>query len=94
MADGAILPLTPAQYAVLETLMLARGAIVSREALCQVALHRGVNQRKRGGVNQDRSVDQVVFLLRKLLPLDRDGLPLIRAVRIAGYWMPAAGEAV
>lgn len=87
--DGAILPLTAAQYTVLETLALARGAIVSRETLCRIALHRNIHERKRRGKDFDRSIDQLVYFLRQKLPPDDAGQPLIRAVRIAGYWMPA-----
>ncbi len=80
------LPLTYAEYLLLETLALANGKPVQRDVLSLTALHRTLNRDKLG---LDRSVDQLVFNLRKKLPADRYGQPLIRSARGQGYWMAA-----
>ena len=79
-ADGRRVNLTSAEYIVLETLVRADGAPVSRDRLSEAALRR----RWRA---EDRSVDQLVFNLRQKLPADEDGSRLIQSIRGAGYWM-------
>jgi len=81
--DGRRLALTSAEFATLEMLARAAGAIVSRDALSEAALRRPWRA-------EDRSVDQLVFNLRQKLPPDEDGSMLIQSVRGVGYWLRAA----
>ena len=85
-ADGQRLALTSAEFALLETLASAAGSAVSRDKLCQAALDRPWRA-------EDRSVDQLVFSLRRKLPVDQDGTVLIQSVRGAGYWLRAPDRA-
>ena len=87
------LPLTYAEYLLLETLALANGKPVHRDVLCMTALNRTLNRSGRKGRGTDRGVDQLVSNLRKKLPADRYGQPLIQMARCQGYWI-AVGVAV
>lgn len=78
------LPLSYAERRVLEALALANGKPVSRDTLSMTALHRTLNAVRSGN---DRSIDQLVHKLRRKLPKDRHGQPLIRSARFHGYWM-------
>jgi len=80
--DGRRVNLTSAEYTLLETLIRANGAAVSRDRLSEAALRRPWRA-------EDRSVDQLVFNLRQKLPMDEDGDMLIQSIRGAGYWMRA-----
>jgi len=80
--DGRRVNLTSAEYTLLETLIRANGAAVSRDRLSEAALRRPWRA-------EDRSVDQLVFNLRHKLPMDEDGDMLIQSIRGAGYWMRA-----
>jgi DNA-binding response OmpR family regulator len=82
--DGEHINLTAAEFAALETMLAAKGQPVSRDQLCQAALHRPWRV-------EDRSVDQLIFNLRHKLPgSDEDGR-LIHSIRGAGYLL-AAGQ--
>jgi DNA-binding response OmpR family regulator len=82
LADGSTLALSTAEFVVLQELMLARGEAVRRERLSEQALHRPWQP-------EDRSVDQLVFSLRRKLRDGDDGLRLIQSVRGAGYILAA-----
>ncbi len=80
--DGQIVPLTGAEFMVLHMLLEADGQPVSRSTLCDQALRRPWRA-------EDRSIDQLVFhLRRKLSEADSNGR-LIQAVRGAGYFLVA-----
>ena len=81
-AEGRRLPLTAAEFTLLDTLALAQGHPVSRDALSEAALRRPWRP-------EDRSVDQLVSSLRHKLPPDETGAPLIHSVRGAGYLLRA-----
>ncbi len=82
MKDGQIVPLTGAEFMVLQMLLEADGQPVSRTTLCDQALRRPWRA-------EDRSIDQLVFhLRRKLSEADSNGR-LIQAVRGAGYFLVA-----
>lgn len=83
-------PLTYAEFRVLEALILANGKPVSRTELSITALHRTLNSDCDG---DDRSIDQLVYSLRQKLPADRFGLPLVCTARGLGYWV-SPGEPV
>lgn len=76
-ADGVVLKITAAEFAVLKTLVDARGEVVSRTALSEAAL-------RRPWQHDDRAVDQLVFSLRSKIEAGW-GQQLIRSVRCAGY---------
>ena len=80
--DGERVNLTFAEYTTLETLARANGVAVSRDCLSETALGRPWRA-------EDRSVDQIVFHLRRKLPVDEDGGVLIQSIRGSGYWMRA-----
>ncbi len=81
-ADGKRIPLTAAEFTVIEVLVAANGQAVSRDTLSENALRRPWRP-------EDRSVDQLVFSLRQKLPQD-DGGTLIHSIRGAGYLLRAA----
>jgi DNA-binding response OmpR family regulator len=82
--DGRPLPVTGAEFTVLQELLLARGTPVLRERLSEQALHRRWQP-------ENRSIDQIVFSLRRKLRDGEDGPRLIQSVRGAGYIL-AAGQ--
>ena len=80
--QGQIVALTGAEFMVLHMLLEADGQPVSRSTLCDQALRRPWRA-------EDRSIDQLVFhLRRKLAEADGNGR-LIQAVRGAGYFLVA-----
>ncbi len=82
-ADGQRLPVTAAEFAALQELVIARGAPVSRERLSEVALRRPWRP-------EDRSIDQLIFSLRRKLNDGEGGGRAIQSVRGAGYVLAAA----
>ena len=87
-ASGRPVVLTGAEFTALQTLLEAAGEPVSRERLSEVALRRPWRA-------EDRSIDQLVFSLRRKLADDDPGQRLIQSVRGAGYVLvrgAAAGE--
>ncbi len=80
----AIIPLTGAEFRVLEVLMQAVGRVVSREQLTQQALGRPLEL-------YDRSVDTHVSNLRRKLSLNPPKDPEIRGIRGAGYMLTQPG---
>ena len=82
-ADGKRIPLTSAEFTLIEVLAAANGQAVSRDTLSENALRRPWRP-------EDRSVDQLVFSLRQKLPPDEGGGTLIHSIRGAGYLLRAA----
>ena len=82
VSDGRRITLTSAEFTLLESLAMANGQAVSRDALSEAALRRPWRP-------EDRSVDQLVFSLRQKLPTDEGGGPLIHSIRGAGYLLRA-----
>jgi DNA-binding response OmpR family regulator len=81
-AGDKALAITAAEFAALQELVLARGEPVTRERLCEVALRRPWRA-------EDRSIDQLIFSLRRKLG-DRDEAGrIIRSVRATGYVLAA-----
>lgn len=77
---GRTVAVTGAEFVVLQMLLEADGQPVSRSTLCEQALRRPWRA-------EDRSIDQLVFhLRRKLSEADVNGR-LIQAVRGAGYFL-------
>ena len=77
---GRTVAVTGAEFVVLQMLLEADGQPVSRGTLCEHALRRPWRA-------EDRSIDQLVFhLRRKLSEADSSGR-LIQAVRGAGYFL-------
>lgn len=83
--QGERISLTGAEFTALETMLAANGMPVSRDTLCQAALHRPWRV-------EDRSVDQLIFNLRQKLPGQGERNRLIHSIRGAGYLL-AAGHA-
>lgn len=81
--DGKPLAITAAEFAALQELLLARGEPVSRERLSEVALRRPWRP-------EDRSIDQLIFSLRRKLGDGEGGSRAIQSVRGAGYVLAAA----
>jgi two-component system OmpR family response regulator len=79
--DGKSVRLTGAEFMALEVLVAADGAVVSRDCLCQAALHRPWRA-------EDRGVDQLILNLRQKLS-DCGGQQIISTVRGAGYMLTA-----
>ena len=75
---GAQHALTAAESAVLAILAAAGGHVVSRDTLFQAVLHRPWRA-------EDRSIDQLIFQLRRKLAPDDRGRRLIQSERGAGY---------
>ncbi len=75
---GTVVPVTGAEFGILEALLRRAGQVVSRENLCQQGLGRPLQR-------FDRSVDTHVSSLRKKLGNKPDGAPRISAVRGQGY---------
>jgi len=85
-ASGAPVPLTAAEFTALQALIEANGQPVSREQLSEAALRRPWRP-------EDRSIDQLIFSLRrKLADADR-AQRLIQSVRGAGYVLAGTVEA-
>ncbi len=90
-ASGRPVALTGAEFAALQTLLEAAGEPVSRERLSETALRRSWRA-------EDRSIDQLIFSLRRKMADDDRGQRLIQSVRGAGYVLvresgvAAAGE--
>lgn len=80
--DGRRIPLTSAEFTLIEVLAAANGQAVSRDTLSESALRRPWRP-------EDRSVDQLVFSLRQKLPADEGGGALIHSIRGAGYLLRA-----
>ena len=79
----AVVPLTGAEFRVLELLMRSAGQVLSREALTEQALGRKL-------VPYDRSIDTHISNLRRKLSLDASGNPEIKNVRGSGYMLTTA----
>ncbi|KAA5611274.1 response regulator transcription factor [Rhodovastum atsumiense] len=77
-AEDRPVVLTGAEFAALQTLVEAIGEPVSRERLSEAALRRPWRP-------EDRSIDQLIFSLRRKLADDDRGQRLIQSVRGAGY---------
>jgi DNA-binding response OmpR family regulator len=76
--DGRPLAVTAAEFAALQELVLAGGQPVSRERLSETALRRPWRA-------EDRSIDQLIFSLRRKLGDGDGGSRMIQSVRGAGY---------
>ena len=76
--DNAIVPLTGAEYLVLETLTQAAGKVVDKDQIARHALGREV-------MPYDRSVDAHIANLRKKLGLLYSGRQRIKTIRGKGY---------
>jgi DNA-binding response OmpR family regulator len=82
--NGEEIRLSPREYALLETLILNRGRVMTRDQLLERVW--GYDADKLGN-----AVDLYVhYLRRKLDPDAQDREPLIRTVRGAGYAVPSA----
>ena len=81
--DGRPVPLTGAEFRVLELLMRSSGQVISREALTEQALGRKL-------VPYDRSIDTHISNLRRKLDLEKSTNPGIRNVRGSGYMLTIA----
>ena len=80
--DGRQVSITAAEFAALQELAMAPGQAVSRERLSEVALRRPWRP-------EDRSIDQLIFNLRRKLGDGEGGARLIQSVRGAGYILVA-----
>lgn len=76
--SGKSVPLTGAEFRVLELLMRSAGQVISREAMTEQALGRKL-------VAYDRSVDTHISNLRRKLDLEAGKNPEIKNVRGSGY---------
>jgi DNA-binding response OmpR family regulator len=83
--DGTVVPLTDAEYRVLEVLVRQAGRVVSRAELTR----RGLGRRL---VGLDRSVDTHVSNLRRKLGPRVEATTPIRGVRGAGYLLGLAAD--
>jgi DNA-binding response OmpR family regulator len=77
-------PLTGAEFRVLELLMRSAGQVISREAMTEQALGRKL-------VPYDRSIDTHISNLRRKLDLEMGKNPEIKNVRGSGYTLTWAG---
>jgi two-component system response regulator CpxR len=75
---GRLVPLTGAEFRVLELLMRSAGQVISREAMTEQALGRKL-------VAYDRSIDTHISNLRRKLELEIGKNPEIKNVRGSGY---------
>ena len=73
-----LVPLTGAEFRVLELLMRSAGQVISREAMTEQALGRKL-------VAYDRSIDTHISNLRRKLELEVGKNPEIKNVRGSGY---------
>lgn len=85
-ADGQPFAITAAEFTAFHELALSNGQPVSRERLSEQALRRPWRP-------EDRSIDQLIFSLRRKLGDGEGGARLIQSVRGAGYVL-AAEQAV
>jgi DNA-binding response OmpR family regulator len=85
-AQGQVQDLTAAECAVLEALVAAPGQALSRDALSRAVLHRPWRA-------EDRSVDQLIFQLRRKLGAGEAGRRLIQSVRGEGYRLAPDADA-
>lgn len=82
-AKGRRVEVTGAEFAVLQTLVEAHGKAVSRDRLSETALRRPWRA-------EDRSIDQLIFGLRRKISSDNENHQIIQTVRGAGYLIPIA----
>jgi len=82
VADKSV-PLTGAEFRVLELLMRSAGQVISREAMTEQALGRKL-------VAYDRSIDTHISNLRRKLDLEAGKNPEIKNVRGSGYTLTRA----
>jgi DNA-binding response OmpR family regulator len=75
---NALVPLTGAEFRVLELLMRSAGQVISRDAMTEQALGRKL-------VPYDRSIDTHISNLRRKLDLEAGRNPEIKNVRGSGY---------
>ena len=80
---GRIVPLTGAEFRVLELLMRSPGQVMSRESMTEQALGRRL-------VPYDRSIDTHISNLRRKLGLDKSANPELKNVRGSGYMLTVA----
>jgi DNA-binding response OmpR family regulator len=80
---GEVVPLTGAEFRVLELLMRSAGQVISRDALTEQALGRKL-------VPYDRSIDTHISNLRRKLKLEPGTQPEIKNVRGSGYTLTLA----
>jgi DNA-binding response OmpR family regulator len=76
--DSRLIPLTGAEFRVLELLMRSAGQVISRESMTEQALGRKL-------VAYDRSIDTHISNLRRKLQLESGTNPQIKNVRGSGY---------
>jgi DNA-binding response OmpR family regulator len=76
--SGQPVPLTGAEFRVLELLMRSAGTVISRDQLTEQALGRKL-------VPYDRSIDTHISNLRRKLALEAGSRPEIKNVRGSGY---------
>ncbi len=86
-SEGKPLSITAAEFAALQELVLAGGQPVSREKLSEAALRRPWRP-------EDRSIDQLIFSLRRKLGDSEGGARMIQSVRGAGYVLVVENGAV
>jgi two-component system, OmpR family, response regulator len=84
--DGSLVPLTKAEFALLEAFLRAPRRVLSREQLLAAT-------RLHGDEVFDRSIDVQVLRLRRKLEADPSQPALIRTERGGGYILAAAVEA-
>jgi DNA-binding response OmpR family regulator len=77
--DGERIALTGAEFIALESMIAANGEAVSRDRLCKAALRREWNP-------EDRSVDQLIFSLRRKLG-DTETDRMVHSIRGQGYML-------
>jgi DNA-binding response OmpR family regulator len=76
--DGRAVPITGAEFRVLELLMRSAGQVISRDSMTELALGRKL-------VPYDRSIDTHISNLRRKLDLEAGKNPEIKNVRGSGY---------
>jgi DNA-binding response OmpR family regulator len=76
--EGRAVPITGAEFRVLELLMRSAGQVISRDSLTEQALGRKL-------VPYDRSIDTHISNLRRKLDLEAGRNPEIKNVRGSGY---------
>ena len=80
---GSAVPLTGAEFRVLELLMRSAGQVISRDAMTEQALGRKL-------AAYDRSIDTHISNLRRKLDLPAGKTPEIKNVRGSGYTLTSA----
>jgi two-component system OmpR family response regulator len=81
--SGNAVPLTGAEFRVLELLMRSAGQVISRDAMTEQALGRKL-------AAYDRSIDTHISNLRRKLDLPAGKTPEIKNVRGSGYTLTSA----